>query len=289
MFTSRLARRRRQAGALLAGLCVAAGSVGGAALADSGSGSGTAVSVEASVMVRAGMGPLQARKAAADLNAAIDSAARTMAQAATAAIQSARPVWTTAAATKAFTDEADAALTAFVIEAVAGLKAAGVSTRNLVTGTTAALTQVVRTIPGAVTFTTGAEIQVAGGADGAKVSASVNPVLDTALRQTISDSVRSIRPVLPLSRATLQAVGTGVRQVVDASVVATRRIVRATADFAAAVVGMTGPTLQAARAVAEGACAALEVVVTAVRATLDHLTDVNISAAVDASLKVSAR
>ena len=79
MSMSRLARRRRQLGAVVAGLCVVAGSVGSAALADSGpgsgSGSGTTVSVDASVMVHAGLSPLNARQAAATLNAAIDSAA----------------------------------------------------------------------------------------------------------------------------------------------------------------------------------------------------------------------
>jgi hypothetical protein len=145
MHLSRFSRRRRQLGAVIAGLCVAAGSVGSIALADSGS--GTSVSVEASVFVRAGMSPINAQQAVANLNTAIDSAARTMAQAALAATAG-RPVRTTAAATKAFANEADAALTEFAVQTVAGLKAAGVSTTNLVSGTVAALKQVVRTIPG---------------------------------------------------------------------------------------------------------------------------------------------
>jgi len=53
MHLSRFSRRRRQLGAVIAGLCVAAGSVGSIALADSGS--STSVSVEASVFVQAGM------------------------------------------------------------------------------------------------------------------------------------------------------------------------------------------------------------------------------------------
>ena len=288
MHTSRLAHRRRRLGALVAGLCVAAGSVGGAALADSGSGSGTTISVEASVMVQAGLSPLNARQAAANLNSAVDSAAQTIARSAASAIPAGRPVRTTAAATRAFANEVDAALTEFVVQSVAGLKAAGVSSANLVNGTLAALNQVVRTIPGAVAVTTGAEISVAGGADGATVSASLNPVIDTAMRQTISDSVRAIRPVLPLSRTTLRAVGAGVRQVVDASVVAVQRIVRATADLATAVVNVTATTRQAARAVAESACSALRTLVAAVDATLDSLSDVNITGQVDASLQVSA-
>ena len=287
MHTSRFARHRRRLGALLAGLCIAAGSVGGAALADSGS--GTSISVDASVMVRAGMSPISARQAAATLNAAIDSAAQTMARAAASVIPAGRPVRTTAAATRAFANQADAALTEFAIESVAGLKAAGVSSVNLVKGTLAALNQVARTIPGAVAVTTGVEMSVAGGADGVRASAALNPVVDTAMRQTISDTVRAIRPVLPLSRATLRTVGAGVRQVVDASVVATQRIVRATVDLTAAVVTMTAATLQAVRGVTESACTALQTVVVAVDATLDNLSDVNITAQVDAGLNVTVR
>jgi hypothetical protein len=285
---SRLARRRRQLGAVVAGLCVVAGSVGSAALADSGSGSGTTVSVDASVMVQAGMSPLNARQAAATLNAAIDSAAQTMARSAATAIPSGKPVRTTAAATKAFADEADAAHTDFVVHSVPALRAAGAGADAMVKGTLAALAQVVRTVPGAVAVTTGAEIAVAGGADGIRASASLNPTVDSALRQTISDSVHALQPLLPLSRTTLRAVAAGVRQVVDASVVAVNRIVRATVDLAAAVVKVTASTLHAARSVADSAVTALNGVVTAVDSTLDNLSDVNISAQVDASLGVSA-
>ncbi len=288
MSISRLARRRRQLGALVAGLCVVAGSVGSAALADSGSGSGTTVTVEASVLVQAGMNPVNARQAASSLNTAIDSAAQTMARSAAAAIPSSRPVRTTATATKAFAEEVDAALTDFVVHSIPALQAAGAGTDAMVTGTLAALAQVVRTIPGAVTVTTGAEIAVASGADGTSASASLNPRLDLALRQTISDSVRALRPVLPLSRATLRAVAAGVRQVVDASVVAVDRIIRATVDLAAAVVNVTASALQAARSVADRAVTALNGIVAAVDSTLANLSDVNISARVDASLGVSA-
>jgi hypothetical protein len=286
MHLSRFARRRRQLGAVIAGLCVAAGSVGSIALADSGS--GTSVSVEASVMVQAGMSPVNARQAAANLNSAIDSAAQTMARSAAGAIPAGRPVRTTAAATRAFANEVDAALTEFVVQTVAGLRAAGTSTNNLVNGTLAALNEVVRTIPGAVAVTTGAEFAVAGGSNGASVSASLNPTVDTAIRQTISGSVRAIRPVLPLTRTTVRAVAAGVRQIEDASVVAVGRIIRATVNLAAAVVNVSSTTLQAMRTVADSAVAALNTVVAAVDATLDNLSDVNITAAVDASLKVSA-
>jgi hypothetical protein len=285
MHTSHLARRRRQLGALLAGLCLAAGSVGTAALADSSA--GTTITVEASVMVQAGLTPLNARQAVASLNSAIDGAAQGIVRSAAGAIPSGRPVRTTAAATKAFANQVDAALTGFVVQTVGGLRAAGVATNNLVNGTMAALGQVVRTIPGAVAVTTGAEISVASGADGTKVSASLNPVLNTALRQTISDSVRAIRPVLPLTRTTVRAVAAGVRQVVDASVVAVNTMVRATVDFACAVLGVTGSTLAAARTVAESAVAGLNTIVAAVDATLDNLSDVNLTAAVDASLQAS--
>jgi hypothetical protein len=289
MSTSRLARHRRQFAALLAGVCVVAGSVGSAALADSGSSnSGTTVSVEASVLVQAGMNPINARQAASQLNAAIDSAAQTMVRAAATAIPSRAPLRTTAAATKAFADEVDAALTDFVVHSVPALKAAGAGSDAMVAGTLAALVQVVRTIPGAVAVTTGAEIAVASGADGTTASASLNPKLDTALRRTISDSVHALQPVLPLSRTTLRAVAAGVRQVVDASVVAVNRIVRATVDLAVAVVNVTAGTLQAARSLGAGAVTALNSIVTAVDATLDTLSDVNIAARVDASLSVSA-
>jgi hypothetical protein len=289
MHTSRIARRRRQLGALVAGLCIAAGSVGTAALADSGSSSGTTISVEASVMVQAGMNPVNARQAAANLNSAIDSAAQSIARSAASAVPAGRPVRTTAAATRAFANQVDAALTEFVVQSVGGLRAAGTATNSLVTGTVAALNQVLRTIPGAVAVTTGAEISVASGAEGTQVSASLNPVLDLAMRQAISDSVRAIRPVLPLSRTTVRAVAGGVRQVIDASVVAVNKIVRATVDFAGAVLGVTGTTLQAARTVAESAVAGLNTIMAAVDSTLNNLSDVNLTAAVDASLHVSAR
>ena len=106
-------------------------------------------------------------------------------------------------------------------------------------------------------------------------------------RQTSGDTVRAIRPVLPLSRTTVRAVAAGVRQVVDASVVAVNTMIRATVDFAGAVLGVTGTTLTAARAVAESAVAGLNTIVAAVDATLDNLSDVNLTAAVDASLQAS--
>lgn len=283
---TRSARRRRQLGAVVAGLCLAAGSVGTAALADS---SGTSVSVDASVMVQAGMNPVSARQAAANLNAAIDSAVQNFARSAASAIPAGHPVRTTAAATQAFANTVDAALTDFAVQTVAGLHAAGTSTNNLVQGTLTALNQVVATIPGAVAVTTGAEFSVAAGNGGAGVSAGLNPTLDTAIRQTISASVRAIRPLLPLTRTTVRDVAAGVRRIEDASVVATGRIVRATVDLAAAVVTVTGTTLQAMRTVADSGVATLNAVVVAVDAALDNLSDVNITAAVDASLQVSAR
>jgi hypothetical protein len=288
MRTSHLGRHRRQLGALLVGFCVVAGSVGSAALADSGSGSGTTVTVDASVLVQAGMSPINARQAASKLNAAIDAAAQTMARSAATAIPAKAPLRTTAAATKAFGDEVDAALTDFVVHSIPALSGAGGGADAVVAGTLAALAQVVRTIPGAVAVTAGAEINVAGGADGTAASASLTSTLDPAFRRTISDSVHALQPVLPLSRATLHAVAAGVRQVVDASAVAVGRIVRATVNLAAAVVTVTASTLQAAASVANSAVAALGVIVTAVDSTLDNLSDVNISAQVDAGLSASS-
>lgn len=278
-----LAHRRRRLGALIAGLCLAAGSVGGAALADTSA----SASVEAGFLVQAGMNPINARQVAARLNQAIDSAAQTMAQAAAGAVRSTRLVQTTATATKAFANEVDAALTQFAKQSIAGLKAAGAGTDAMATGTLAALGAVVKTIPGAVSVTTGAAVNVASGANGTSVSASLNPQIDTALRKTISDSVKALRPVLPLTRATLRTVGAGVRQVVDASVVAVHRTLRATVDFTCAMVDMAPNAVPAARTVVNGALAATKSIVTAVDATLDNLSSVNISAEVDASLHVS--
>jgi hypothetical protein len=285
MHLSRFSRRRRQLGAVIAGLCVAAGSVGSIALADSGS--GTSVSVEASVFVQAGMNPINAGQAAANLNSAIDAAAQSIAQSAAGAIPSGRPVRTTAAATKAFANEVDAALCEFVTKTVAGLKVAGVATNNIVNGALAALKQVVLTAPGIVAVTTGAEFSVAGGSDGASVSASVNPTVDTAIRQTIRGSVRALQPVLPITRTNLKAVGAGVRQIQDASVVAMGRMIRATFNLAKAVVTVSSTTLAAMGTVADSAVAAIRTVVVAVDAALDNPSDVNITAQVDASLNAS--
>jgi hypothetical protein len=287
MFTSHLARRRRRLGALLVGACVVAASAGTAALADS-TGSGASVSVDASVLVQAGMSPISARQAAANLNAAIDSAAQTVANSAAAAVSSVRPVRTTAAATKAFATEVDGALTQFAVTSLPALRAAGATADAAVKGTLAALAQVVRTIPGAVGFTAGAELAVAGGADGVSASASLNPKVDPAIRQTVSGTVAALQPLLPLSRATLAAVAHGIRQVVDASIVAVDRIVRATVDFAAAIVTMTDATRQAARAVAESAVTAITAIVSTADSILDNVSDVNVSAQVDAGLRVSA-
>jgi len=285
MHLSRFSRRRRQLGAVIAGLCVAAGSVGSIALAD---GSSTSVSIKASVFVQAGMNPISAGQAAANLNSAVDTAAHSIARSAATANPAGRPLRTTAAATKAFATEVDAALCEFVTKTVAGLKAAGVSTANLVNGTLAALNQVVINAPGIVAVTAGAEFAVAGGGDGATVSASLNPVVATAIRQTISGSVRAIRPVLPLTRLTVRQVAAGVRSIEDATVAAMGRMIRATVNLAKAVVTVSSTTLAAMCTVADSAVAAMNTVMAAVRTTLDNLSDVNLTAAVDASLTASA-
>ena len=286
MHLSRLSRRRRQLGAVIVGLCVAAGSVGSIALADTGS--STSVSVEASVFVQAGMNPISAGQAAANVNAAIDAAAQSIVQSAAAAIPAGRPVRTTGAATKAFANEVDAALCEFVTKTVAGLKAAGVSTGNLVNGTLAALKAVVVTAPGMVAVTTGAELQVAGGNDGATVSATLNPTVQAAFRQTIHDSVQAIRPVLPLTRLTVKQVAAGVKTIEDASWVAMRRMIRATVNFTVAIFNVSSTTMAAMCTVADSAVTALKSVIVAVDAALDNLSDVNLTAQVDASLQASA-
>jgi hypothetical protein len=285
MHLSRFSRRRRQLGAVIAGLCIAAGSVGSTALAD---GSGTSVSVEASVFVQAGMNPINAGQAAANLNSAIDAAVESIAQSAAGAIGSGRPVRTTAAATKAFANDVDVALCEFVRQTVAGLKAAGVATNYIVHGTLAALKEVVRTAPGIVAVSTGAEFSVAGGSNGATVSARVNPTVDTAIRQTISGSVHALQPILPLTRTNLRAVGAGVRQIQDASALAMGKMIQATFNLAKAIVTVSSTTLAAMCTVADSAVAAIRTVVVAVDAALDNLSQPNISLAVDASLKVNA-
>ncbi|HVW32942.1 MAG TPA: hypothetical protein VHL53_10420 [Acidimicrobiia bacterium] len=246
------------------------------------------MTIDTNLLVRAGMSPLNARQAAGRLNTAIDAAAVSVARSAAAVIPSNRPVRTTATATKAFTAGVDAALTGFVAQSVPALRSAGVAADGAVAGTLAALAQVVRTVPGVVALDLGADLAVAGGTSGTSVSASLNPVLASALRQTISDSVRALRPVLPLSRATLQTVGAGVRQVVDAAAVAVERIVVATTDLTVTVVGGTAATVASVGAVADGAVTALGGVVAAADAVLANLSDVNISAPVDAGLGVSA-
>ena len=287
MHLSRFSRRRRQLGAVIAGLCVAAGSVGSIALADSGS--GTSVSVEASVMVQAGMSPLNAQQAAANLNAAIDSAAQTIARAAASSIPAGRPVRTTAAATKAFASEVDAALCEFVVQTVAGLKAAGVSTGNLLTGTLAALKAVVRTIPGAVAFTTGAEFAVAGGSNGATVSASLNPTIDTAIR---SDHSR-LGPCHPARPAfdPHDGAGRGRRRAPDRGRLGGGRGPHDPVDRQPD--GRRGRRElhhpgRHAHGGRQRRRRSERTVIAAVDATLDSLSDVNIVAAVDASLSASA-
>lgn len=285
MHLSQFSRRRRQLGAVIVGLCVAAGSVGSLALADSGL--STSVSVEASVFVQAGMNSISAGQAAANVNSAIDTAAHSIARSAAGAIPAGRPVRTSAAATKAFATEVDAALCEFVTKTVAGLKAAGVSTANLVNGTLAALNQAVLQAPGLIAATTGAEFAVAGGNDGATVSASLNAVADPAIRQTISGSVRAIRPVLPLTRLTVRQVAAGVLTIEAATVAAVGRMIRATVNLATAVVTVGSTTLAAMCGVADSAVAATNTVLVAVRTALDNLSDVNITAVVDASLKAT--
>lgn len=286
MPTPHVARRRRQAGALLVGLCLAAGTVGNAALADSG-GSGS-TSVEASVLVNVGMSPVNARQAAMKLNSAIDSAAQSMAQAAAAAIPSRTQVRTAATATKAFATAVDAALTEFVGKSVPVLRAAGASADNTVAGSLAALAAVARTVPGAVGLSTGAAISVASGADGTTASASLNPKVDPAIRRTISDSVHDLQPLFPLTRDTVRTVAAGMRQVVEGSFTAVARIVRASADLAVAVVKTTPSTVGAAKAVAESAVKAVATVVKAADEALDSVTGPNISVQVDAKLGINS-
>jgi hypothetical protein len=69
--------------------------------------------------------------------------------------------------------------------------------------------------------------------------------------------------------------------------VAVNATIRATVEFAGAVLGVTGTSLTAAHTVADSAVAGLNSIVVAVDATLDNLSDVNLTAAVDASLQAS--
>lgn len=281
MHTSRISRRR--VGAALIGLCLTAGAIGNAALASS-TNSATTVSIEANVLVQAGMRPVGARQAAQKLNVAIDSAAQTLVRSAATALPSRRPVRNTAAATRAFATEIDAALTDFVIQSISGLQTAGAGTEGMVAGTLAALANIVRSVPGAVAVTVGAEIAVAGGTGGTTATASITPTLDPALRQTISATVLAVRPVVPMTVATVRTVAAGVRQVVDASVAAVNEILDATVEFTVTVLGVTGAAVAAVTQIADSAVASANTIVAAVDETLDNLSDVNITAAVDASL-----
>jgi hypothetical protein len=238
------------------------------------------------------MDPEHARPAVARLNAAIDSAAQAIVRSAAGVVPSRAMVRATATATNAFAAEVDGALTDFVAQSVPALSATGAGADAAVAATLAALGQVIRTVPGAVTLAAGAEVAVASGADGTTVSASLDPRLDTALRQTISATVHAIRPMLPLTHATVRSVAAAVRSVVDATEVAVDRILRATVDLAAAVVDaavvdVTSATLQAARSMAQSTVTVLHGTVAAVDATLDAASDVNLTAQVDASLSVS--
>jgi hypothetical protein len=281
MHLSRFSRRRRQLGAVIAGLCVAAGSVGSIALADSGA--SASVSVEASVFVQAGMNPISAGQAAANVNSAIDAAAESIARSAVSAAAAGHPVRTTATAAKAFANEVDAALCEFATKTVAGLKAAGVSTTNLLNGTLAALGEAVKPIPGAVTVTLGAEIAIANGT----ASASINPAVEAAFRQSVHNSVQALRPILPLTRLTVRQVAGGVKMIEDASAVAYGRILRATVNFTVAVFNVSSTTMAAMCTMTDRAVAAVKSVIVAVDAALDNLSDVNLIAQVDAGLSAS--
>ena len=76
MPTSMLSRRRRSLGSLLVGFFVLAGTLGNAALANPVSAS---ASVDAKVMVDAGLSPADAARAASQLNSAIDALRRSAA------------------------------------------------------------------------------------------------------------------------------------------------------------------------------------------------------------------
>jgi len=71
-------------------------------------------------------------------------------------------------------------------------------------------------------------------------------------------------------------------------VAAMSRMIRATVNLTTAVVTVSSTTLAAMCTVADSAVTAMHTVLVAVRTTLDNLSDVNITAAVDASLSASA-
>jgi hypothetical protein len=289
MSTSVLSRRYRRLGSLLVGLFVVAGTLGNAALA--GSGVSASASVDASVLVNAGMTPADATQAASQLNQAIDSAARNLAAAATGMMPSGTPVRSTAAATVRYANEVDAALTAFAVTSVQAIRATGASARTAVSGTLSTVGQLARALPGLVKVSAAATVKITGG-NGGSTRVTIDATVDPAVRQLISGTVHGLQPLLPLTRATVRAVAAGVRQVIDALVGAVDRIIRATVDFAVAVVGtvrtVTQDALQGTRHLVESAAATTRSLVTAVDATLDKLRNPDISAQVDATLSVSA-
>jgi hypothetical protein len=291
MPTSVFSRRRRSLGSLLVGLSVVAGTLGNVALAKPVSAS---ASVDANVMVQAGLSPADAAKAAQQLNSAIDAAARSLANAAAGAFPSGAPVRSTAATLAQFTNDVDKALTAFVVTSVPAIRATGAAAGTAVAGTLGAVNQLAQSLPGLVQAASGATVKIAASTNGGSTSVSIDATVDPAVRQLISNLVHGLQPLLPITAATVRAVATGVHKVVDALGVAVSQVIKATVDAAIAVVGsvrtVTQDALQATRNLAASAAATTQALVTAVDATLDGLRsgDMNISAQVDATLKVSA-
>jgi hypothetical protein len=284
MATTTLPRRHR-ATPLLVGLLVLAGTLGGSHLA-TGS---TDVSVDASVLVKVGLDPAAARQGAAQLNAAIDSAARGIAGATRGAMPSGAPVRSTAAAMARYTMDVDAALTRFVTTAVPALVNGGTAAAAAVKGTKAVVTQVAGNLTRAAKITADASFEAGGGS---RASVDLSAQLDPSVRNLLADSVRTLQPLLPLTRSTLRAVAASVRQVVDALAQAVKDIVRATVD---AVVGvmrtmrtMSEQGVQNTRRLVVSAATGVQALLAAVEAVLDNPQGVDISHEVDVSLHIGS-
>jgi hypothetical protein len=285
MATTALPCRHRRAGSLFVGLLVIAGSLGGSTLASGG----TTVSVDASVLVKAGLSPAAARQAATQLNTAIDSAARGIANAAKGSWPRGAPVRTTAATLARYTTEVDGALTQFVITAVPALVNGGMAAGAAVKGMGDVVGQLPGNLSRAAQLTVDATVRVGNGTE---VSVDLGGQMDPSARGLVADTVRALQPLLPLTRSTLRAVATSVRQVVDALVLATKDIVRATVDATVTVLrsmrAMSEQSQQGTQRLLDSASTGLQTILAAVQGVLNNPQGNDLSVQVDASLHIGS-
>jgi uncharacterized iron-regulated protein len=116
--------------------------------------------------------------------------------------------------------------------------------------------------------------------------------MDPSARGLVADTVRALQPLLPLTRSTLRAVATSVRQVVDALVLATKDIVRATVDATVTVLrsmrAMSEQSQQATQRLLDSASTGLQTILAAVQGVLNNPQGNDLSVQVDASLHIGS-